>query len=71
MGPLPRRLLAEFVGTIFLVGFGAGAIVTALQAGNGTLPFAGLGFVALAFGLAIAVAIYAFGRRRALTSIRR
>jgi glycerol uptake facilitator protein len=61
MGPLPRRLVAEFVGTIFLVLFGAGALVTALQAGNGTLAYGGLGFVALSFGLAIAVAIYAFG----------
>ncbi len=61
MGPLPRRLVAEFVGTIFLVLFGAGAVVTALQAGNGTLAYGGLGFVALSLGLAIAVAIYAFG----------
>lgn len=61
MGPLPRRLVAEFVGTIFLVLFGAGAVVTALQAGNGTLAYGGLGFVALSFGLAIAVATYAFG----------
>jgi glycerol uptake facilitator protein len=56
-----RRLAAEAIGTGVLVFFGAGSLVAALRIGNGTLPYAGLGIVAVAFGLAIAVAIYAFG----------
>jgi glycerol uptake facilitator protein len=58
---LVRRLLAEVVGTALLVLFGAGSVVAALTAGRGQLPYAGLGFVSLAFGLVIAVVIYAFG----------
>src|SRR3954469_2610151 len=58
---LLRRLLAEVVGTGLLVLFGAGSVVAALTAGGGQLPYAGLGFVCLAFGLVIAVVIYAFG----------
>jgi glycerol uptake facilitator protein len=58
---LQRRLLAEAVGTALLVLFGAGSVVAALTLGNGELDFAGLGMIALAFGLVIAVAIYAFG----------
>lgn len=56
-----RRLVAETIGTGLLVLFGAGSVVAALRLGDGRLDFAGLGMVALAFGLAIAVAIYAFG----------
>ena len=58
---LPRRVLAEVVGTMLLVLFGAGSVVAALQVGGGTLSYAGLGFIALAFGLAVALAIYALG----------
>ncbi|MGH3342084.1 MAG: MIP/aquaporin family protein [Carbonactinosporaceae bacterium] len=58
---LARRLFAEFIGTAILVFFGAGAIVAALQINDGVLGYAGLGFVALSFALAIAVAIYVFG----------
>src|SRR2546427_1704724 len=58
---LPRRLLAEAVGTGLLVLFGAGSVLAALTLGNGKLDFPGLGMIALAFGLVIAVAIYAFG----------
>ena len=60
-GDLPRRLLAEALGTGLLVLFGAGSVLAALTLGNGKLDFAGLGMIALAFGLVIAVAIYAFG----------
>lgn len=56
-----RLLVAEAIGTGFLVLFGAGSVVAALTANDGALAYPGLGFVALTFGLAIAVAIYAFG----------
>jgi glycerol uptake facilitator protein len=58
---MPRRLLAEAIGTAILVTFGAGSVVAALTFGGGELDYAGLGMVALTFGLAIALAIYAFG----------
>lgn len=58
---LPRRLLAEAIGTAILVSFGAGSVVAALTLGNGRLDYAGLGMVAITFALAIALAIYAFG----------
>jgi len=56
-----RRLLAELVGTALLVLFGAGSVVVALRVGHGTLDYPALGFVALAFGLVIAIVIYGFG----------
>jgi glycerol uptake facilitator protein len=56
---LPRRPLAEAIGTGILVMFGAGSVVAALTLGGGKLDYAGLGMVALTFGLAIALAIYA------------
>jgi glycerol uptake facilitator protein len=56
-----RRLLAEFVGTALLVVFGAGALVAALEMGNGELDYAGLGIVAISFALVVAVVIYMFG----------
>jgi glycerol uptake facilitator protein len=58
LGP---RLVAEAIGTGLLVLFGAGSVVAALTVGGGRLDYAGLGMVALAFALVIAVAIYAFG----------
>jgi glycerol uptake facilitator protein len=58
---LGRRLLAEALGTALLVLFGAGSIVAALIVNNGTLDYAGLGMISIAFALAIAVAIYALG----------
>jgi len=60
-GELPRRLVAEAIGTAILVLFGAGSVVAALTFGDGQLDYPGLGMVAIAFGIAIAVAIYAFG----------
>jgi glycerol uptake facilitator protein len=57
-----RRLVAEMIGTALLVLFGAGSVVAALRAGDGRLDYAGLGMIALAFALVIAVAIYAFGK---------
>jgi glycerol uptake facilitator protein len=61
-GPaLGPRLVAETLGTALLVLFGAGSVVAALRVGGGRLDYAGLGMIALAFALVIAVAIYAFG----------
>ncbi|HWO64327.1 MAG TPA: aquaporin [Umezawaea sp.] len=56
--PLARRLLAELAGTtiLCLFGIGAAAAVARVEAGG-----PGLLVVALAHGLALAVAIYAFG----------
>lgn len=58
---LTRRVLAEFVGTALLVLFGAGSVVAALDLGGGVVDYAGLGIIALAFGLVVALAIYALG----------
>jgi glycerol uptake facilitator protein len=58
---LGRRLLAEFIGTALLVIFGAGALVAALEMGNGRLDYAGLGIVAISFALVIAAVVYVFG----------
>ena len=58
---LGRRLLAEFVGTALLVLFGAGALVAALEMGQGKLDYAGLGIVAISFALVVAVVVYMFG----------
>jgi glycerol uptake facilitator protein len=58
---LVRRLFAEFLGTALLVLFGAGSVVAALQLGGGRLDYAGLGIVALSFGLVVALVIYSLG----------
>jgi hypothetical protein len=58
---LGRRLAAEVVGTAILVLFGAGSVVAALRMGGGELDYPGLWMVAIAFALAVAIAIYAFG----------
>jgi glycerol uptake facilitator protein len=55
-----RRLAAEAIGTAVLVLFGAGSVLAALTAGQGSLTYPGVGFIALGFAIAIAVAIYAF-----------
>jgi glycerol uptake facilitator protein len=59
--PLPRRLVAEAVGTAMLVLFGAGSMIAALTAGDGSLDYAGLKFVSLTFGIVVALVIYGFG----------
>jgi glycerol uptake facilitator protein len=56
-----RRVLAEFLGTTLLVLFGAGSVVAALILGNGQLDYAGLGIIALSFGLVVALAIHTLG----------
>ena len=60
---LPRRLVAEAIGTGILVFFGAGSVVAALTVLGGRRlgDYAALGMIAIAFSLAIAIAIYAFG----------
>ena len=58
---LLRRLLAEFVGTGLLVLFGAGSVVAALELNQGRLDYAALGIISLAFGLVVALVIYAVG----------
>lgn len=55
---MARRLAAEIAGTTVLCLFGIGAAVAVAAGGVGS---AGLLIVALAHGLALAVAIYAFG----------
>lgn len=58
---LPRRLAAEAVGTGLLIVFGPGSVVAALALGKGALTYPVLGFIAISFGLVIALVIYAFG----------
>lgn len=58
---LLRRVLAEFLGTALLVLFGAGSVVAALVLGDGSLDYAGLGMISLAFGLVVALVIYTLG----------
>ena len=58
---LPRRCLAELLGTALLIVFGPGSVVAALTVGGGELDYAGLGMIALSFGLVVALVIYAFG----------
>jgi glycerol uptake facilitator protein len=56
-----RRLVAEGVGTAMLVLFGAGSVIAALTVGDGSLDYAGLGFISLTFGIVVALVIYGFG----------
>ena len=58
---LPRRLVAEALGTGLLILFGPGSVVAALRVGGGELDYAGLGIIGLSFGLVVALVIYAFG----------
>jgi glycerol uptake facilitator protein len=58
---LPRRLVVEAIGTGLLILFGPGSVVAALAVGDGALDYAGLGMIALSFGLVVALVIYAFG----------
>src|ERR1035437_4563452 len=60
-GSLPRRALAELLGIALLAFFGPGAVVAALALGKGSLDYAGLGVIALSFGLVVALVIYALG----------
>lgn len=57
---LMRRLVAEVIGTAVLVVFGVGTVLAAVTVGEGTLDYAGIGFISLGFAIAVAVAVYAF-----------
>lgn len=60
-----RRLLAEGIGTAFLTLIGCGAVTatdTLNAAGKHTLTISDLGIIGLAFGLALAIAVYAIGK---------
>ncbi|MGW6174595.1 MIP/aquaporin family protein [Arthrobacter sp. NPDC055138] len=57
---LMRRLAAEVIGTAILVTFGVGSVIAAFTVGSGEITYPGIGFISLAFAIAIAVAIYAF-----------
>jgi len=61
VGNLPRRLLAEAIGTMLLIIFGPGAVVAAVFMNRGRLDYAAVGFISLSFGLVVALVIYAFG----------
>jgi len=57
-----QKLLAEFLGTGFLVFVGVGS-VPALAIARGDAPFTGaeLGFISLAFGTIVVATVYVFG----------
>ncbi|HEX7734100.1 MAG TPA: aquaporin [Ktedonobacteraceae bacterium] len=61
--PLGRKCLAEFLGTAFLVFIGCGTLTSAgyLEHNKAVFNGADLLLVALAFGLALAVMVYAVG----------
>jgi len=61
VGDLPRRLVAEAIGTMLLVLFGAGSVVSALVMQNGRLDYAALGIISFSFAVVVALVIYAFG----------
>lgn len=56
---LGQKLTAEFIGTFVLVFFGVGSVVILGAAGGQLVDYTG---VALAFGIAVLVMIYAVGR---------
>ena len=58
---MPRKLLAEFVGTFALIFIGAGSIVASGNPITGITPGAGLVTIALAHGLAIGTMVTAVG----------
>jgi glycerol uptake facilitator protein len=56
-----QKMLAEALGTAFLVFIGVGSVPATLILNGGSMSMADLGVIALAFGLVIAAAIYTFG----------
>ncbi|MEX0428156.1 MIP/aquaporin family protein [Nocardioides sp. DS6] len=59
---LVQKLAAESIGTLILVVFGCGAATAAWIANQREVNASFVGTVGLAFGLAIVVTVYAFGR---------
>lgn len=57
-----QKLIAEFLGTAFLVFIGVGSVPATLIV-NGKAPFtmADLGFISLAFGTVVIATVYVFG----------
>jgi glycerol uptake facilitator protein len=60
VGNLPRRMLAEALGTMLLIMFGPGSVVAAVFR-NGNADYAAVGFISLSFAIVVALVIYAFG----------
>jgi MIP family channel proteins len=58
---MPRKLVAEFVGTFALIFIGAGSIVATQETINQAAPGGGLVLIALAHGLAIGTMVTAVG----------
>ncbi len=60
---LPQKLMAEILGTAFLVFVGAGSITTTnfILGPKGVFSMADLGIIALAFAFAIAAMVYTIG----------
>ncbi len=59
------KFAAEAIGTAFLTGIGTAAIVSTeklMTAGKVALTQADLGFIALAFALALAISVYSIGK---------
>lgn len=61
MNPLGRAALAEAYGTFLLTLIGPGSII-AVTFLEGTVTSAGLGFIGLAHGIALLLAVYTIGR---------
>lgn len=61
MNPMGRAALAEAYGTFLLTIIGPGTI-TAVTFLDGTVTSAGLGFIGLAHGIALLLAVYTIGR---------
>jgi glycerol uptake facilitator protein len=61
VGNLPRRLLAEAIGTMLLIVFGPGSVVAAGFKSGGKPDYAAIGFISLSFAVVVALVIYAFG----------
>jgi LDH2 family malate/lactate/ureidoglycolate dehydrogenase len=59
------KFVAEAIGTAFLTGIGTAAVVSTeklMAAGKVSLTQADLGFIALAFALALAISVYSIGK---------
>jgi glycerol uptake facilitator protein len=59
------KLAAEAIGTAFLTGIGTAAVVSTEKlaaAGKAPITQADLGFIALAFALALAISVYSIGK---------